>query len=163
MTQTDLGLINRTHPVFADDYEKHLPEMRSVLSDARVLVVGGAGSIGSTVVRILFDLAPRALHVVDVNENALADLVRRIRSGSGYATKDFQTICFDPLQPGADRLIADLGPYDIILNFAAVKHVRSEKDPFTLSRMFAVNVHLMARLTEWAQAAGAHTLFSVST
>jgi FlaA1/EpsC-like NDP-sugar epimerase len=163
MNNTELRLINRTHPVFSDDYEKHLPAIRSILSKARVLVIGGAGSIGGTVVRILFDLAPQTLHVLDINENALADLVRGLRSASGYTTENFQTICFDPLHPGADRLVADLGPYDIILNFAAVKHVRSEKDPYTLSRMFAVNVQLMVRLCQWAEVTGAHTLFSVST
>ena len=163
MNTSELSLINRTHPVFADDYDQHLPELGSHLTGARILVVGGAGSIGSTVVQILFDLAPRALHVVDINENALADLLRTIRSGSGYTTGDFQTICFDPLQPGADLLVNQLGPYDIILNFAAVKHVRSEKDPFTLARMFAVNVHLMHQLTRWRETTGAHTLFSVST
>lgn len=163
MTTTELSLINRSHPVFSGDYDQYLPELRSHLSGARVLVVGGAGSIGGTVSRLLFDLSPRSLHVVDINENALADLVRSVRSGSGYTTGDFQTICFDPLHPGAERFIEDLGPYDIILNFAAVKHVRSEKDAFTLSRMFAVNLQLMKRLCDWAQVCGAQTLFSVST
>lgn len=129
----------------------------------RVLVVGGAGSIGSTVTEILFHAAPVALHVIDVNENALADLVRQIRSTVGYADTDFRTICFDPLHPSSDKLITENGPYDVILSFAAVKHVRSEKDPFTLSRMFAVNVHLMHRLTQWAAMTGAEALFSIST
>ena len=78
----ELSLVNRTHPVFASDYERHLREIREALVGARVLVVGGAGSIGGTVVRKLFDLAPKALHVVDINENSLADLVRDKRSGS---------------------------------------------------------------------------------
>lgn len=161
--KTALHLVKRTEKVFSSDYNHYLPEIRKVLTGARVLVIGGAGSIGGTVVQLLFEFAPRTLHVVDVNENALADLVRTIRSGAGYTTEDFQTICFDLLHPGAGRLITDLGSYDIILNFAAVKHVRSEKDPFTLSRMFAVNVQLMARLVQWAETTRAHTLFSVST
>lgn len=137
--------------------------MVSNISERRILVVGGAGSIGSSVTEVLFGAAPVALHVIDVNENALADLVRQIRSTVGHADIDFRTICFDPLHPDADGLIRQNGPYDIILNFAAVKHVRSEKDPFTLSRMFAVNVQLMRRLTQWVEISGAETLFSVST
>lgn len=158
-----LSMLQRTTPVFDSDFNRNLPQLRSRLDGARILVIGGAGSIGSTVVRMLFELKPRTLHVVDVNENALADLVRNIRSNSGYSTKDFQTVCFDPLSPGPDRLIAELGPYDIIMNFAAIKHVRSERDPFTLSRMFAVNVRLMHLLTRWAEMMRVDTLFSVST
>ncbi|MCF7939489.1 MAG: polysaccharide biosynthesis protein [Spirochaetales bacterium] len=163
MKYSDLTLIQRHVPVFEKDYHSFLPEIKDVVSGARILVIGGAGSIGSTVVRILFDLAPKALHVLDVNENALADLVRSLRSSSGYTTEDFLTICYDPLHPDADQFIEAYGPYDIILNFAAVKHVRSEKDPFTLARMLAVNIHLTHRLTRWAKVSGAHTLFSVST
>lgn len=158
-----LSLINRTQPVFEKDYKGHLPELSKKIQQSRIVVVGGAGSIGSTVVRILFDLQPKALHVVDINENGLADLVRSIRSESGYKTDDFLTICFDPLQTNGSSLIDEHGPYDVIFNFAAVKHVRSEKDPFTLSRMFDVNVRLMKLLTQWAETTRSHTLFSVST
>lgn len=163
MTRNNLSLIERVNPVFRDDWLSRFRGVTSAVSKRRVLVIGGAGSIGSTVTEILFRAAPVALHVIDVNENALADLVRQIRSTVGYADTDFRTICFDPLHPSSDKLITENGPYDIILNFAAVKHVRSEKDPFTLSRMFAVNVHLMHRLIQWAAMSGAETLFSVST
>ena len=134
-----------------------------MLAGKRLLVVGGAGSIGSTVSEILFGMAPGKMHVVDVNENALADLVRQLRSTVGYVTADFQAICFDLLHPRGELLLDRNGPYDIILNFAAVKHVRSEKDPFTLSRMFAVNIKLMKVLAHWAEISHAETLFSVST
>lgn len=160
---TELSLIDRNYPVFSEDYENHTSDIRKRVSRMRILVVGGAGSIGSTVVRILFDLQPSAVHVVDVSENGLADLVRTIRSGSGYTTDDFRTICFDPLTSNAEKLMEQHGPYDAILNFAAIKHVRSEKDPFTLSRMVDVNVRLMRQLTKWAELAQAETLFSVST
>ncbi|MDA3950377.1 MAG: polysaccharide biosynthesis protein [Spirochaeta sp.] len=158
-----LYFLNRKSSVFERAFASVRSELLRILSSSRVLVVGGAGSIGSSVVEILFSMVPRALHVVDVNENALADLVREVRSSVGYVDTDFRTICFDPLHPGADNLVKRNGPYDIILNFAAVKHVRSEKDPFTLSRMFAVNMQLMRRLATWAEIAQAETLFSVST
>lgn len=163
MNDTSLTMIERNKPVFAVDWHRYTEHFDLAVSDRRILVVGGAGSIGSAVTEILFRTGPAVLHVLDVNENALADLVRQIRSTVGYATTDFRTICYDPLHPGSNQLIQQNGPYDIILNFAAVKHVRSEKDPFTLSRMFAVNVQLMHRLTQWAEATGAQTLFSVST
>ena len=163
MNNLELRLVNRTRPVFRADFQKNLADIAQLVSSSRILVVGGAGSIGSTVVRMLFDLAPKALHVLDINENGLADLVRSLRSSSGYTTEDFQTICYDLLHPDANWLFENGRPYDVILNFAAVKHVRSEKDSFSLSRMFAVNVQLMRHLARWADLCAASTLFSVST
>lgn len=163
MSVSTLNLIERSTPVFLDDWNLVQSSVTEKIERRRVLVVGGAGSIGSTVTQVLFAMAPQSLHVVDINENALADLVRQIRSTVGYSDTDFRTICFDPLHPTSDELIKRNGPYDIILNFAAVKHVRSEKDPFTLSRMFAVNVGLTHRLIEWSHMANSETFFSVST
>lgn len=161
--ENELSLTNRTKPVFADDFARHRQSLGENVRGARILVVGGAGSIGGTVVRLLFDLEPAALHVVDVNENALADLVRYLRSSRGYTTEDFRTFCFDPLHVDGSAFVNECGPYDAILNFAAVKHVRSEKDPFTLARMLDVNLRLISSLAEWRETCGARTLFSVST
>lgn len=163
MNSLEYLLINRTRPVFYDDYQNSLEHIADKVSSSRILVVGGAGSIGGTVVRMLFELAPKALHVLDINENGLADLVRNLRNSSGYTTRDFQTICYDLLHPSANRLFEAGRRYDVILNFAAIKHVRSEKDAFTLSRMFGVNVRLMHHLTQWADMYDVGTLFSVST
>lgn len=163
MNDTRLPLIGRNQRVFENDWQASLSDVFRAIDGRKVLIIGGAGSIGGMVTSTLFGIVPKTLHVIDIDENALADLVRNIRSSAGYADTDFRTICFDPLHSGADALIKRNGPYDIILNFAAVKHVRSEKDPFTLSRMFAVNVHLMHQLTQWAAISGAETLFSVST
>jgi len=159
----DLQLIGRSAPVFLEDWKRAESELRELLHGKRILVIGGAGSIGSTVVEILYGLQPNVLNVLDINENGLADLVRQIRSTVGYTATDLRTICFDPLHPEADRFFEQSGPYDIILNFAAVKHVRSEKDAFTLSRMFVVNVQLMRRLARWAEDGNADIIFSVST
>ena len=159
----ELELIQRNEPVFEHDYQRYLPEITEAVKQSRILVVGAAGSIGSTVVEELFRLGPAALHAVDINENGLADLVRNLRSSAGYTTADFLTICSDPLHGRSDALVRANGPYDIILNFAAIKHVRSEKDAFTLARMFATNVQLMRHLARWAEVCKAKTLFSVST
>jgi UDP-N-acetylglucosamine 4,6-dehydratase len=161
--RSELNLVNRHREVFNTDYSNYLSDIKEKITNYRILIIGGAGSIGSEVVKILFDLSPKALHVLDINENSLADLVRIIRSSSGYVTNDFLTMCYNPLHPDSDELIKKLGPYDMIMNFAAVKHVRSEKDPFTLMRMFETNIHLMKKLTYWAELSKAKVLFSVST
>lgn len=159
----DLTLIKRSRPVFDLDWRSSMESLCQMVRSSRVLVIGGAGSIGAEVTRILFEIGPAALHVVDANENGLVDLVRSIRSSAGYATPDFRTICFDMTDPRAEGIFSHEGGYDAVLNFAAVKHVRSEKDRFSLARMMQVNVELMHRLCMWAENTGASRLFSVST
>ncbi len=137
------------------------------VAESRFLVVGGAGSIGGAVVRELFARNPRALHVIDTSENNLAELVRDLRSSLGYIDGDFHAYCFDGLGPEfsafAKQALEPGTPYDYVLNFSALKHVRSEKDPFTLMRLIDVNVFLTKKLLEFAKAGGAKKFFCVST
>ncbi len=131
------------------------------------MVIGGAGSIGSAIVKELFASNPRVLHVIDSSENNLAELVRDIRSSLGYNDGDFHAYCFDALGREFDAferhaLTGDNG-YDYVLNFSALKHVRSEKDPFTLMRLIDVNVFLTKKLLEFARACQAKKFFCVST
>jgi len=168
MTETELlRLINREQGLFEQDLLAHCAEIDEKIAQSRFLVVGGAGSIGSAVVKELFRRNPRALDIIDINENNLAELVRDIRSSYGYGDGEFHAYCFDPLgsEFAAFSQQAQVGPrgYDYVLNFAALKHVRSEKDPFTLMRMLDVNVLLTRRLLDFAVECGAKKFFCVST
>src|SRR5687768_2751847 len=127
-----LKLIGRDQPLFTEDLARHGKTMDDAVGGGRFLVVGGAGSIGAAVVRELFRRKPRVLHVVDISENNLAELVRDVRSSIGYIDGDFRTFALDCGSLEFDALVAACGPYDYVLNFSALKHVRSEKDPFTL-------------------------------
>lgn len=165
--ETLLQIIGREAPLFEDDLRNHADELDRLVADSRFLVVGGAGSIGGAVVRELFARNPRALHVIDTSENNLAELVRDLRSSLGYTDGDFHAYCFDGLGPEFDafarQALQHSRPYDYVLNFSALKHVRSEKDPFTLMRLIDVNISLTKRLLEFAKAGGARKFFCVST
>jgi len=104
------------------------------------LVLGGAGTIGSATVKEIFKRNPKKLHVVDINENNLAELVRDIRSSLGYIDGEFKTFSLDIGSDIFDKFIKESEGYDYVLNFSALKHVRSEKDKYTLMRMVEVNI-----------------------
>jgi FlaA1/EpsC-like NDP-sugar epimerase len=156
-----LALIGRQRPLFREDIRAHEGELREEIRKSRFLVVGGAGSIGQAVVRELFRRNPRALHVVDLSENNLVELVRDLRSSLGYETEDFQALPLDCASSEYDAFVRSQPRYDYVLNLSALKHVRSEKDPFTLMRMVQVNILNSERLTR--QIAGGRKFFCVST
>ena len=163
MTDPLLSLIGRSEPLFDRDLADHAEQMDSMIRESRFLVIGGAGSIGSAVVKQLFERSPRALHVVDISENNLAEVVRDLRSSLGYIGGDFRTFALDCGCPEYDAMTAACGPYDYVLNFSALKHVRSEKDPFTLMRMVQVNIFNTDRTIRRAVETGAGKYFCVST
>jgi FlaA1/EpsC-like NDP-sugar epimerase len=158
-----LAIIGRQQPLFVNDVHRLGQAMGEAVAGARFLVVGGAGSIGGEVVRELFRRRPRALHVVDISENNLAELVRDIRSSLGYIEGDFRTFALDGSSAEFDALVAANGPYDYVLNFSALKHVRSEKDAFTLMRMIRVNVFNTEHVVRHAARMKAKKHFCVST
>ncbi len=158
-----LTLIGRDKPLFAEDLSRHGAALDGAVASGRFLVIGGAGSIGSAVVRELFRRSPRVLHVVDISENNLAELVRDLRSSMGYIQGDFHAFALDCGSPEFDAMITAHGPYDYVMNFSALKHVRSEKDPFTLMRMIRVNVLNTDKIVAQAIAMGAKKHFCVST
>ena len=135
-----LKLIGRTAPLFDGDISNRSKELKVLVSNSRFLVIGGAGSIGQAVTREIFKRNPLALHVVDISENNMVELVRDIRSTLGYIKGEFKTFAIDCGSPEFEALFAAEGPYDYILNLSALKHVRSEKDPYTLMRMIKVNI-----------------------
>jgi UDP-N-acetylglucosamine 4,6-dehydratase len=158
-----LDLIGRSEPLFAADIERHEADLSAAVAGGRFLVIGGAGSIGQAVAREIFRRKPRALHVVDVSENNLVELVRDLRSTLGYIDGDFRTFAIDCGSVEFDALMRWSGGYDYILNLSALKHVRSEKDPFTLMRMVDVNILNTYRTLDWAREQGARKYFCVST
>lgn len=158
------AVLGREVSLFDADWQAHASAVRNLLAGRRVLVVGGAGSIGSAVVRQIVGFGPRRVVVVDVSENNLAELVRRIRSTPGLAF-DGELVC-DPLDFGSGLGLAAIrehGPYDVVLNFAALKHVRSEKNVFTLLNMLNTNVAKLARLLDVVGGDGCEMAFSVSS
>ena len=162
-TTSLLSIIGRTQPLFSDDLTAYGAPLAERVREGRFLVIGGAGSIGSAVVRELFERQPRVLHVVDISENNLAELVRDVRSSLGYIKGDFRAFALDCGSPEFDAMLAAHGPYDYVLNFSALKHVRSEKDPFTLMRMIRVNVLNTDTIVSRAVKMGAKKHFCVST
>jgi FlaA1/EpsC-like NDP-sugar epimerase len=158
-----LNLLGRHEPLFNQDISQHDVALHDMLANARCLVIGGAGTIGQAVTRELFKRDPAALHVVDISENNMVELVRDIRSTIGYGKGDFRTFAIDCGSPEFSALFQAEGPYDYVFNLSALKHVRSEKDPFTLMRMIQVNVFNTLSTLRMAKAGGSKKYFCVST
>lgn len=143
-------ITGRVTPLFQRDLEARRRELESRIGGARVLVIGGAGSVGSATLREIGAFQPRALHVVDLNENSLARLVRDLRATHPpIAVADFRALPLDFGSQIMRRFLAEVGPYDLVLNFAALKHVRSEKDVYSVLQMLDTNVRKVARLLSW--------------
>ena len=158
----DHELLGRNESLFARDVAKNEKAMSEIIGASTFLVIGGAGSIGSAVVRELFKRGAKSLDVVDISENNLVELVRGLRSSIGYNAGDFRTFALDFGSDEFARLMDDTS-YDFVLNLSALKHVRSEKDPYTLMRMIRVNILNTIKSLEMAASGGARKYFCVST
>lgn len=158
-----LKLIGRHSQLFEEDINSSETELKSIVSSSRFLVIGGAGSIGQAVTKEIFKRKPLKLHVVDISENNMVELVRDIRSSFGYIDGDFQTFALDIASIEYDAFIENDGQYDYVLNLSALKHVRSEKDPYTLMRMINVNVFNTDKTIQQSIDKGVKKYFCVST
>jgi FlaA1/EpsC-like NDP-sugar epimerase len=158
-----LELIGRSEALFGADIAAREAELSGLVSSSSFLVIGGAGSIGQAVVREIFKRHPSVLHVVDLSENNLVELVRDIRSTLGYIQGEFRTFAIDCGSREFAALMASGTGYDYVLNLSALKHVRSEKDPFTLMRMIEVNILNTIATVAQAREGGARKYFCVST
>ncbi|GAK97013.1 UDP-N-acetylglucosamine 4,6-dehydratase [Nonlabens tegetincola] len=158
-----LNLIGRDHLLFENDINNRESILTEEVKKSRFLVLGGAGSIGQAVVKEIFKRDPQKLHVVDISENNLVELVRDIRSSYGYIDGDFQTFALDIGSLEYDTFINSDGKYDYVLNLSALKHVRSEKDPFTLMRMIDVNIFNTYKSIQQSVQKGVKKYFCVST
>ena len=158
-----LQIIGRSSPLFDADISSAEEELSERVSSSRFLVLGGAGSIGEAVTKELFKRNPLKLHVVDLSENNLVELVRDLRSSIGYIDGDFKTFALDIESTEYDAMIAADGMFDYVLNLSALKHVRSEKDPYTLMRMIRVNITNTVKTIEQSIQSGVKKYFCVST
>jgi FlaA1/EpsC-like NDP-sugar epimerase len=158
-----LSLIGRESELFREDIAFNGSKLQDLVAQSRFLVIGGSGSIGQAVTREIFKRDPRALHVVDISENTMVELVRDLRSTQGYGSGDFKTFSVDCGSVEFEALMASEGPYDYVFNLSALKHVRSESDPYTLMRMIMVNVFNTIKTLRLASKMGAKKYFCVST
>jgi len=158
-----LKLIGRSKEIFEDDIRIYEDELLNIVGKSSFLVIGGAGSIGQAVTKEIFKRNPQKLHVVDISENNMVELVRDLRSSYGYIEGDFQTFALDIGSIEYDAFITADGQFDYVLNLSALKHVRSEKDPFTLMRMIDVNIFNTEKTLEQSIKNGTKKYFCVST
>lgn len=158
-----LNLIGRDQELFVDDLIDNRNIINDLVCNSKFLVIGGAGSIGQAVVKEIFKRNPKVLHVIDISENNIAELVRDIRSSLGYINGDFQALPIDSDSIEFNAFANENGPYDYILNLSALKHVRSEKDPYTLMRLIKTNIFNANFLADLARKHGSKKYFCVST
>ena len=158
-----LSIIGRTQALLQKDVNSNGLSILEVVNNSKFLVLGAAGSIGQAVTKEIFKRNPKKLHAVDISENNLVELVRDIRSSYGYIDGEFKTFALDIGSWHYDAFIAADGEYDYVLNLSALKHVRSEKDPFTLMRMIEVNILNTYKTIQQSKESGVKKYFCVST
>jgi FlaA1/EpsC-like NDP-sugar epimerase len=163
ITEQILKFINRDASLLFDDIGNFSQVLINEIRTSSFLVIGGAGSIGQAVAKEIFKRHPKKLHVVDISENNLTELVRDIRSSFGYIKGDFKTYALDIGSIEYDVFIKSDGRYDYVLNLSALKHVRSEEDPFTLMRMIDVNIFNTDKTIRQSIDNGTKKYFCVST
>ncbi len=156
-------ILGRSRSLFADDVAANETALSEAVRGARLLVMGAGGSIGRAFVKQVLAYQPGGIHAVDINENNLVDLVRDVRSSNLPAPEDFKTFCVDFGTEAFFRLWQTAGPYDYFINFAAMKHVRSERDVFSLMRMVRTNAGCLREFMGHLNGSAPKTVFSVST
>ncbi len=158
-----LFIIGRNKDMFTEDISRFEQQLSSLVKEGSFLIIGGAGSIGQAVTKEIFQRNPARLHVIDISENNLVELVRDIRSSLGYMDGDFRTLALDCGGLEFHAFLHAQEPYDYVLNLSALKHVRSEKDPYTLMRMISANVLNTEELLQYAVGSNCRKYFAVST
>jgi len=157
-------ITKRNVSFFQDDIEHHRHLLLSEIQKKAVLVIGGAGTIGTAYIKAILQFNPSRLYIIDINENGLTELTRDLRSNPTITMpSDYKTY---PLNFGDNifyRIIQDNGPFDIIANFAAHKHVRSEKDQYSVAALIENNVLKAERLLEFLSKSPPSHFFCVST
>lgn len=154
----------RAKSMFVDDINNNYNKISEKIFNKSVLVIGGAGSIGSSFIKAILTFRPAELVVVDINENALAELTRDLRSTKGmYIPNKYITYPMDFFSPVFEKMLKKHGEFDIVGNFSAHKHVRSEKDIYSVEALLQNNVIHAKRLLDLLSAYPPEEYFCVST
>lgn len=158
------NVTKRPHSMFQADIDCNYEQLREKIKNKTVLVIGGAGSIGSSFVKAMLPFEPATLVVVDTNENALAELTRDLRSTKGlYVPADYIPYPMDYSSDVFVKMLKSRGGFDIVANFAAHKHVRSEKDVFSIEALLRNNVISARKLLNLLEQYPPEEYFCVST
>ena len=127
--------------MFLKDIEKNRDKLSEKINGKKILVIGGAGSIGFSFIKAILPFKPASLIVVDINENALAELTRDLRSTKGmYVPEDYVSYPMDFASSVFEKMFRSRDGFDIVANFSAHKHVRSEKDIYSVEALLQNNV-----------------------
>lgn len=154
----------RPQSMFLSDIEKNKEELSRKIKGKSVLVIGGAGSIGSSFIKAILPFEPASLVVVDTNENALAELTRDLRSTKGmFVPEDYVPYPMDFASVVFEKMFRNRGGFDIVGNFSAHKHVRSEKDIFSIEALVKNNVLHAKKLLDLLEEFPPEEYFCVST
>lgn len=154
----------REDSLFRKDIEDNKAKLIKQISGRRVLVIGGAGSIGSSFIKAILNYDPSALVIVDINENGLAELTRDLRSTKGLKMpKEYITYPMDFASDVFKKMFRANKGFDIVANFSAHKHVRSEKDIFSVEALMRNNVLNAKKLLDLLKEYPPEEYFCVST
>ena len=157
-------VLQRSQSLFTEDLLKFDEQLHHQIDDKAILVIGGAGTIGSNYIKSVLKFRPKKLYVVDINENGLTELVRDLRSSDSYhIPDDFITYPINFGDQIFEKIFRTTGCFDIVANFAAHKHVRSEKDVFSIEAMIENNVLRARRLLDLLLDSRPEHFFCVST
>lgn len=157
-------VIQRKESMFEGDIKENDIKLGNKIRNKSVLVIGGAGSIGSSFIKALLPYQPNTLVVVDINENALAELTRDLRSTKGmYIPDDYLPYPMDFASPTFEKMFRDRKGFDIVANFSAHKHVRSEKDIYSVEALLQNNVLHAKQLLDLLEEYPPEEYFCVST
>lgn len=158
------NVTGRPESLFAPDIKANADTLRAAIAGKSVMVIGGAGSIGSSFIKALLPFNPSKLVVVDLNENGLAELTRDLRSSASLRVPEvFLTYTLDFADPIFEDIMRDHGGFDIVANFSAHKHVRSEKDKYSVEALLKNNVIKARNLMELLRSYPPRHFFCVST
>jgi FlaA1/EpsC-like NDP-sugar epimerase len=159
-----LNITNRANSLFIDDLKQFHSTLSERIDNKSVVVIGGAGTIGSSFIKAILKFNPSKLYVFDINENGLTELTRDLRSSTGYNIPvDYKTYPINFSDKIFEKIFRKEGGFDIVANFAAHKHVRSEKDEFSVEAMIENNVLKAKKLLDLLLEFPAERFFCVST
>ena len=154
----------RERSMFLADIEANKEQLSKKIAGKTVLVIGGAGSIGSSFIKAILPFKPATLVVVDTNENGLAELTRDLRSTKGmYVPEDYVPYPMNFASPVFEKMFRNRGGFDIVANFSAHKHVRSEKDIYSVEALLQNNVLQAKKLLDLLAEIPPEEYFCVST